>query len=437
MFRFFFFFVCVINPGFQHQRNADAPVCALSLIQTKSVPRNGQVELACEVYSDPMVTSFRWYLNNSSETIEISSNTAIFNQTLHRPTSSQLSLPSNRTNANNIYKMNHYYPQPMSFTNQNLSMNADSRQDLLKYDSAFNYHSNRVHEDDSQLYVSIGRFSPSSRFDFGTLFCRAENQVGRQQDPCTFHLLPAGPPTRLDNCHVSNHSLTSLVVYCTNEQQLINLDKYPSSVQLGNQLNNQPSNQLSNQINSKLSGSQHIAHHIHPANLLYSPQQQQNQQTNEITRRNLYMAIVFEAHNEQLVLNLTRKQPYFVLNTLKPATQYTVLLYAINEQGRSPVHRLHTATLGPPEKRQMSQSSDPGDETPDFILFSLRQGWLAAASASFALILLVISFIVRCALRARRANSNNSNFNESKPDVIQHNSSSNLKLSSIKGMYFE
>lgn len=401
-------------------RRIDAPVCALGLVQTKSVPRNGQVELACEVYADPLATTFRWYLNNSSETLEITANSAIFNQTLLRPasTTNQMSLASssvNKTNFNNLngyFKMQHHHSQqPMSFTN-NSSIGADSP----------NY--NRVHEDDGQLFISVGRFSPSSRFDFGTVFCRAENAIGRQKEPCTFHLLPAGPPTRLENCLVSNHSLTSLVVYCTNE--LINLDKYPPTVQLSNQLNNQLNSQISSKLSSQqLINQQHVAHHAHPngaAKLLA-------QQNTEAARRNLYMAIVYEAQTEQLVLNLTRKQPYFVLSTLKPATQYAVLLYAINEQGRSPVHRLHTATLGPPEKRQMSQSSDPNDETPaDFILFSLRQGWLAAAFASFAIILLVIILTVHCALRSRRTAAN---FGK-EPDVIQHNS--NLKLSFIKGI---
>ena len=304
--------------------------------------------------------------------------------------------------------MHHYYlqQQPMSFPNNSI----DSY--------------NRVHEDDGQMFIAVGRFSPSSRFDFGTVFCRAENAIGRQKEPCTFHLLPAGPPTRLENCLVSNHSLTSLVVYCTNE--LMHLDKYPPSVQLSNQLNNQLNSQISSKLNSQqLINQQHTAHHVHQtgaAGMLA-------QQSSEAARRNLYMAIVYEAQNEQLVLNLTRKQPYFVFSTLKPATQYAVLLYAINEQGRSPVHRLHTATLGPPEKRQMSQSSDPNDDTPsDFSLFSLRQGWLAVAFTSFAIVLLVISFTVRCALRNRRTTTS---FGK-EPDVIQRNS--NLKLSFVKGI---
>lgn len=378
--------------------------------------------MACHVYSDPSVTSFRWYLNNSSETIEITSNTAIFNQTQLRPTHLSLSSSINRTNLNNFYRLQHFYSQPMSFTSTN---NLSSSSNLDLYDSpSSNYQTDKVHEDDSQLYISIGRFSPSSRFDFGTVYCKAENQVGLQQEPCKFQLIPAGPPIRLENCHASNHSLTSLVVYCSNEhQQSINLDKYSSLLN-----NHQMNSPLNNLFNQQLNTQKHIAHHIHSSNHLYLSQQQQ--QTNEITRRNLFMAIVYEVQNEQLVLNLTRKQPYFVLNTLKPATQYTVLLYAINEQGRSPVNRLHTSTLGPPEKRQMSQSIN--DETPpDFSLIFSRQSWIAVLFGSFAVILLVISFLVRCAIRTRKLNSNSSNFNESKPDVIQHSS---LKLSTIKGM---
>lgn len=314
----------------------DAPICALNTPQTKSVPRNGQVELVCEVFSDPAVTTFRWYLNNSStsEIIELTSNSAVFNQTLLRPTSqtsgsNQMSLSlNNRTN--NFYKMHHYYPQLMSFTYNSSSLDS-------------NY---KLNEDDTQMFISIGRFSPSNRFDFATVFCKAENQIGRQHEPCRFHLLPAGPPSKLNDCLVSNHSLTSLVVFCSND--LINLDKYsipPIHHQTNGKKYPNSQNNANQQQQSINTAQQYTAHHMHPSTIL-------NIQ-NENTRNNHYMAIVYEAHNEQLVLNLTRKQPYFVLNTLKPATQYTVLLYAMNDQGKSPAHRLHTATLGPPEKRQM------------------------------------------------------------------------------------
>ena len=35
-------------------------------------------------------------------------------------------------------------------------------------------------------------YSPSSQQDYGTILCFANNQVGRQREPCQFHVIPAG-----------------------------------------------------------------------------------------------------------------------------------------------------------------------------------------------------------------------------------------------------
>ena len=35
-------------------------------------------------------------------------------------------------------------------------------------------------------------YSPSSQQDYGTILCFANNAVGRQREPCQFHVIPAG-----------------------------------------------------------------------------------------------------------------------------------------------------------------------------------------------------------------------------------------------------
>lgn len=67
--------------------------------------------------------------------------------------------------------------------------------------------------------------------------------------------------------------------------------------------------------------------------------------------------MLFESQSGQLVNNLSLSSEHAArFENLRPATLYSAVVYAVNEQGKSTPLRLQTATLGPPEKRQMSQS---------------------------------------------------------------------------------
>ena len=35
-------------------------------------------------------------------------------------------------------------------------------------------------------------YSPYHELDYGTILCWAANPLGEQQEPCTFHIIPAG-----------------------------------------------------------------------------------------------------------------------------------------------------------------------------------------------------------------------------------------------------
>lgn len=69
-------------------------------------------------------------------------------------------------------------------------------------------------------------------------------------------------------------------------------------------------------------------------------------------------ALLFEAQSGQLIRNQTiaaSGKAYVQFASLRPATLYSVCIYAMNDHGKSPPLYLQAATLGPPEKRQMSQ----------------------------------------------------------------------------------
>ena len=40
--------------------------------------------------------------------------------------------------------------------------------------------------------------SPHHELDYGTILCWAENQLGVQDEPCSFHIIPAGKNRILD-----------------------------------------------------------------------------------------------------------------------------------------------------------------------------------------------------------------------------------------------
>ena len=39
---------------------------------------------------------------------------------------------------------------------------------------------------------SVLHYSPSTQNDYGTVLCFANNEIGRQREPCQFHVIPAG-----------------------------------------------------------------------------------------------------------------------------------------------------------------------------------------------------------------------------------------------------
>lgn len=50
--------------------------------------------------------------------------------------------------------------------------------------------------------------------DFGSILCWASNEIGRQDDPCIFHLLPAGKPEPVTNCTVLSSSYSTMHITC-------------------------------------------------------------------------------------------------------------------------------------------------------------------------------------------------------------------------------
>ncbi|XP_054708867.1 hemicentin-2-like isoform X1 [Uloborus diversus] len=61
---------------------------------------------------------------------------------------------------------------------------------------------------------SVATLSPRTPNDYGLLMCWAANAIGRQREPCTFRIVPAGPPEEPRECEVGNRSNSCISVYC-------------------------------------------------------------------------------------------------------------------------------------------------------------------------------------------------------------------------------
>ena len=58
---------------------------------------------------------------------------------------------------------------------------------------------------------SIVSYTPMSELDYGTLLCWASNQIGHQQVPCVYHIIPAGN-SEFDHIFF-NSEKRSLIIY--------------------------------------------------------------------------------------------------------------------------------------------------------------------------------------------------------------------------------
>ncbi|KAH7639103.1 nephrin-like [Dermatophagoides farinae] len=62
---------------------------------------------------------------------------------------------------------------------------------------------------------SIAKYRTASQNDYGHLYCRATNLVGRQDKPCVFHIIKAEAPSHPHNCSLVNKTAHSLTVECS------------------------------------------------------------------------------------------------------------------------------------------------------------------------------------------------------------------------------
>lgn len=62
--------------------------------------------------------------------------------------------------------------------------------------------------------MSVAAYVPGSELDYGSLLCWGFNDLGRQEVPCVFTILPAGKPDAVTNCSVDNRTGSAVLISC-------------------------------------------------------------------------------------------------------------------------------------------------------------------------------------------------------------------------------
>lgn len=132
----------------------------------------------------------------------------------------------------------------------------------------------------------IATYMPKSDEEFGTVECWGKNIVGEQTVPCTYIVLPAGPPEKPKSCSVSNQTETSFVVHC--------IEGYSGGV------------------------------------------------------TQVFVLEVYSIEIKTLKNNQTSDVPIFTIVDLEPGRNFQVIIYSSNSIGRSSAIILNTSTLPSP-----------------------------------------------------------------------------------------
>ncbi|XP_076310486.1 protein turtle-like [Tachypleus tridentatus] len=136
----------------------------------------------------------------------------------------------------------------------------------------------------SNWTTSVTTVSLMDHTNFGTLFCWAENLVGRQKIPCRYKIVPGGLPKAPNDCVVINKTKESFSVRC--------LPGFDGG--------------LSQQ----------------------------------------FQVEVFTERKERLVANISAPDvPFFFISSLPSGTQFILVMYAVNALGTSPSVSLQASTL--------------------------------------------------------------------------------------------
>lgn len=146
----------------------DAPICSMDETineMTFELELFEQLSIGCNVHADPRDVMFFWEFNSSSPTADMS-------------------------------VTEHHHHHHLSKSNKNINNALDSVDD--DDDDGEGNDENRsrplmsIQNHLESPYRSVLHFTPRSIDHYGTLYCFAQNRIGRQRQPCIYHIRKSG-----------------------------------------------------------------------------------------------------------------------------------------------------------------------------------------------------------------------------------------------------
>ncbi|KAH7964721.1 hypothetical protein HPB49_000981 [Dermacentor silvarum] len=339
------------------------PIVTLQLgkrLRLEEIFEGQDVYLECSIDANPRVSEVVWRFEDSHEVHSnpaakvITSNQSLVFQAIQRLNAGRYTCVATNSEGESVSNELHLRVQysPVCTFHQRIvypaaahemlqvSCDVDAHPSAVSFQWAFNG-SLRRHE--LQSFVSEGSHSvvsyvPRDRSDYGTLLCWATNKIGRQKEPCRFQIVPMGPPKAPYNCTLSNQTEDAFLAECLED---------PSD---GGGL------------------------------------------------RQLYSLEVHDISCRRLLANLSAERPAFWVQDVPAGLNYVLVLYAVNEMGRSEPVLLRAET---PDRYWDGTLHHAGDwsscEPSNSLVVILISGTF---SAIFFLLLFVI--LARCRAKKQR-----------------------------------
>ncbi|XP_049270080.1 hemicentin-1 [Rhipicephalus sanguineus] len=276
------------------------PIVTLQLgkrLRLEEIYEGQDVYLECSIDANPRVSEVTWRFEDSQEVHSdpaakvITSNQSLVFQAIQRLNAGRYTCVATNSEGESVSNELHLrvkYSPVCGFHQRTVypaaahemlqvSCDVDAHPSAVSFQWAFNG-SLRRHE--IQTFVSEGSHSvasyvPRDRYDYGTLLCWATNDIGRQREPCRFQIVPIGPPKAPYNCTLSNQTEDAFLAECLED---------PSD---GGAL------------------------------------------------RQLYNLEVHDISCHRLLANLSSERPAFWVQDVPVGLNYVLVLYAVNEMGRS------------------------------------------------------------------------------------------------------
>ncbi|XP_046401513.1 nephrin isoform X2 [Ischnura elegans] len=170
--------------------------------------------------------------------------------------------------------------------------------------------------------VSSLNYTPASAADFGTLACWASNAIGRQREPCLFHIVPARAPKPPEDCSLiksmADGDVVGLRVSCSpgfdgGLPQHFVLEVTPSGASIPDE---EEAMGAGNELGAGASG-------------------EERQQQDGVAPLRPSGPFGADPDASTVVYRALGAEPVFSLDALKPGRPYDVSVHAANAKGRS------------------------------------------------------------------------------------------------------